>query len=262
VSHEPYSELAAAYALGALEGEERSRFEAHLRAGCPECDETLRAHGESLAGVAGELPPVAPPPSVKAALLERIAAEARPGAEPAGARAIQRPRRRWTAWQWGWASAAAAAFILVVAALGMKVDSLSREVEEARQQVAALTAQVAQQRELLAILRSPETEVVTLAGLKPSPAARGRVWWNPEAGGIFVANALPATPPGKAYQLWAIAAGKPVNAGVFDVDPKGTGGLRVKPLAGVRKVDVFAVTLEPAGGLPQPSGEMYLASKS
>jgi len=31
MSHEPYSELAPAYALGALEGEERAQFEAHLR---------------------------------------------------------------------------------------------------------------------------------------------------------------------------------------------------------------------------------------
>jgi hypothetical protein len=36
----------------------------------------------------------------------------------------------------------------------------------------------------------------------------------------------------------------------------------VPQLAGVEKVDVFAVTLEPAGGLPAPSGEMYLAGKS
>ncbi|HEY7677155.1 MAG TPA: anti-sigma factor [Candidatus Methylomirabilis sp.] len=168
---------------------------------------------------------------------------------------------RWTFRQWGWAGAGAFAVVLAMAALGMKIDSLGREVEEARQQVGALSAQVAQQRELLAILRSPETEVVTLAGLKPSPAARGRMWWNPEAGGIFVANALPAAPSGKVYQLWAIAGGKPVSAGVFDVDAKGAGGLPVKPLAGIRKVDVFAVTLEPAGGLPQPSGEMYLAPK-
>ena len=38
--------------------------------------------------------------------------------------------------------------------------------------------------------------------------------------------------------------------------------LRVPPLSGVGKVDVFAVTLEPAGGLSAPSGEMYLAGKS
>jgi anti-sigma-K factor RskA len=49
---------------------------------------------------------------------------------------------------------------------------------------------------------------------------------------------------------------------VFNVDARGTASLTVPPLPGVDKVDVFAVTLEPAGGLPAPSGKMYLAGKS
>lgn len=36
----------------------------------------------------------------------------------------------------------------------------------------------------------------------------------------------------------------------------------MKPLPGVKKAEIFAVTLEPAGGLPQPAGEMYLAGKA
>jgi len=38
--------------------------------------------------------------------------------------------------------------------------------------------------------------------------------------------------------------------------------VRVPSLPGVDRVDVFAATLEPAGGLPAPSGAMYLAGKS
>ena len=87
--------------------------------------------------------------------------------------------------------------------------------------------------------------------------------WNEHAGGLLVAAGLPSAPEGKAYQLWAIVGkNPPVSAGVFTVDTKGTGSLRVPPLSGVGKVDVFAVTLEPAGGLPAPSGQMYLAGKS
>jgi anti-sigma-K factor RskA len=33
-------------------------------------------------------------------------------------------------------------------------------------------------------------------------------------------------------------------------------------LPGVTRVDVFAVTLEPEGGVPAPTGAMYLAGKS
>jgi anti-sigma-K factor RskA len=38
--------------------------------------------------------------------------------------------------------------------------------------------------------------------------------------------------------------------------------LRVGPIPEVAQAEVFAVTLEPAGGLPAPSGAMYLAGKS
>lgn len=53
-----------------------------------------------------------------------------------------------------------------------------------------------------------------------------------------------------------------MSAGVFDVDARGTGSLQVRPIPGPAKVEVFAVTREPAGGLPQPSGETFLAGKS
>jgi len=46
------------------------------------------------------------------------------------------------------------------------------------------------------------------------------------------------------------------------VDASGTGSLAVRPLPGVASVNAFAVTLEPAGGLPAPSGAMYLLVKS
>ncbi|MEK7446986.1 MAG: anti-sigma factor, partial [candidate division NC10 bacterium] len=109
----------------------------------------------------------------------------------------------------------------------------------------------------------PTTRVVALAGAGPSPGARGRMMWHAGAGGLLAATGLPAIPPGKAYQLWAITGkNPPVPAGTFTVDARGTGSLRVPPLAGVSRVDVFVVTLEPAGGRPAPSGPMYLAGKS
>ena len=163
----------------------------------------------------------------------------------------------WLAWGGAFAVAA-----LVVGYLGWTLNALESELTEQAREVTSLQQEIARQQELLKTLISADTQVVALDGLKPSPAARGRVWWHRAAGGFFVASGLPAAPAGKTYQLWAIAGGTPLNAGVFDVDPKGTAALRVKPVAGVEKVEVFAVTLEPAGGLPQPSGAMYLAGKS
>ncbi len=163
----------------------------------------------------------------------------------------------WLAW--GGAFAAAA---LVVGYLGWTLNALESELTQRAREVTSLQQEIARQQELLKTLVSADTQVVALAGLKPSPAARGRMWWHRDAGGFFVASRLPAAPAGKTYQLWAIAGGTPLSAGVFDVDLKGSAALRVTPLAGVEKVEVFAVTLEPAGGLPRPSGPVYLAGKA
>lgn len=255
MSHEPYQELAAAYALGALEGEERSRFEAHLREGCPECETALTEYRESLVSLVAELPPVPPPPRIKAALLDRVEAAARPG------RAVERPGLGWPLWRWTLAGALATAAVAVVY-LGWRVTVLDRDLARRADELAALRTQVARQQEVLRILRAPETQLVALGGQKPSPTARGRMWWLQGTGGFFVTSGLPATPPDKTYQLWAIAEGKPVSAGIFDVDPDGAATLQVKPLPAGTRVEVFAVTLEPAGGLPKPSGEIYLAGKA
>ena len=163
----------------------------------------------------------------------------------------------WLAW--GGALAAAA---LVAGYLGWTLTALEGELTERAREVTSLQQEIARQQELLKTLVSADTQVVALEGLKPSPAARGRMWWHGGAGGFFVASGLRAAPAGKTYQLWAIAGGTPRSAGVFDVDPKGSAALRVTPLAGVEKVKAFAVTLEPAGGLPKPSGPMYLAGKA
>ncbi len=164
-------------------------------------------------------------------------------------------------WRLAWGGALVAA-ALVVGYLAWTLSALDRELGQRAAEVARLRSEVAQEWDLLRLLASPEAWVVAMEGVAPSPSARGRIWWRREAGGFFFAEGLPAVPAGKTYQLWAIAAGAPVSAGVFDVDPKGSATLRVKALPGVEKVQVFAVTLEPAGGLPKPSGAMYLAGKA
>ena len=52
---------------------------------------------------------------------------------------------------------------------------------------------------------------------------------------LFYAFDLPALPADKTYQLWFIAGGKPVPAGTFAVDARGTASLRVERVAGRRE---------------------------
>jgi anti-sigma-K factor RskA len=119
--------------------------------------------------------------------------------------------------------------------------------------------QVVRQTAQLEMFRSPASEVLLLAGQKPASAAKGKMIWDPGTGtGVFLAAGLPALPRDKTYQLWVIADGKPISAGVFKIDSRGSAEIEVGRIPDSSSINAFAVTLEPDGGLPQPSGEMYL----
>ena len=253
MNREEIGELAAAYALGGLDGADRTRFEVLLRTGDPEALAALRDFEGTLADLAAAAPET-PPPAVKAALMERIAAPRAPAGRP--------PRRGRAIWLAVLSGAMAAGFAAIVVGWSVsstyekRLDALASDAEQ-------LKAELRSQQTVIAILRDPATQVVALAGQAPAPTARARMMWHATAGGIYVAAGLPEAPAGKAYQLWAIAGtNAPVSAGVFSVDASGTGSLSVQPLPGVATVNAFAVTLEPAGGLPAPSGAMYLLGKS
>jgi anti-sigma-K factor RskA len=50
-----------------------------------------------------------------------------------------------------------------------------------------------------------------------------------------------------------------VAAGVFDADPSGRALFESKTLAGLAPAQNFAVTVEPRGGVAQPTGPIVLA---
>jgi anti-sigma-K factor RskA len=253
MTREETRDLAAAYALGALDAEDRGRFEALLRAGDADAVDALKEFETTLVGLSAEHA-VTPPASVKAALMARVAAQGR-AAAPAAA-----TRRSW--WPAVWTTVLAAGLGAVVVGLSVSA-SYEKRLDALAREAAALHDTLAREQQVVALVRDPATAIVALNGLEAAPSAHARMLWNPPAGGLLVVAGLPPAPAGKTYQLWAIAGKEPpVSAGVFSVNAQGTGSLRVSSLPGMGTVDVFAVTLEPAGGLPAPSGVMYLAGKS
>jgi anti-sigma-K factor RskA len=257
MSHEPYETDAAAYALGALDGDDRRAFEAHVGGGCGTCADFLREHAETLADVARDTTPMIPPAHVKADLLRRLAVT-----DPARA---TRRRRRWI--RWTVASAAAVvgvtAFVagLVASRYEARIGFMARETARVRadlqRQEAALRDRLAVAQGVTDLLVDPATRVVALQA-SGAPGV-GRLVWNETKGGyLFVAD-VPAPPAGKVYELWTIAGGKPTPAGVFTVDATGRA---THPVAATRSpVQVFAVTVEPEGGVPAPTGPIVLASR-
>ena len=254
-------ELAAGYALGALDAEDRARFEALLDAGDVEARAALRDFEATVRDVAAETAE-APPPAVKAALMARIDAEHRARGTVTQLQSTLRtaaPRRSpWTIVLVGAMAAGIAAI-----AVGLAVSTVyDRRIDQLGRQQMQLQQDLTRQRELVTILEDPETRVGALTGLPAAPDARGRMLWHAKVGGLLVTQGLPPAPEGKAYELWAISGkAAPVPAGVFTVDARGVGSIRVAPVEGSAGPDTFAVTLEPAGGVPAPTGSMYLIGK-
>jgi DNA-directed RNA polymerase specialized sigma24 family protein len=253
--HEPHAGRSRAYAAGALPPAERVEFEAHLAGGCASCAAMVRAHGETLADLARQAPPLAPPDGVRAELVRRVAAEAAP-------RTSWRRRRRL---RWILGSLAAVVGVAAFAAgLGAsryeaRIGAMARETArvraDLRRQHAALGDRVAAAQGLVELLLDPATRSVTLRG--PAPGT-GRVLWNEGRGGQVLVADLPPAPAGSTYALWAIVEGRPQGAGSVTIDASGRGVRALPPLdAGVRG---FRVTLEPVAGTPVPTGPVVLAS--
>jgi anti-sigma-K factor RskA len=237
MNQERLLELVPLAALGALDGEERAAFEAAL-ASSPELQRELAAYRELVGrlGLAAEerQPPVG--------LRERVLATTRPAVS------VRRP---------AWLAPALAASLMAALAGLLLVRS---ERDTARRELLALRETLASEVAFRDLVGLPETRVVDLAGLEAAPDARARVVWHSgRREGVLLASGLAPTASGKAYELWLIASGAPVPAGVFRVDASGRAVLRLPPGLDFAGVKTFAVTVEPEAGVAAPTGAMVLA---
>jgi anti-sigma-K factor RskA len=129
--------------------------------------------------------------------------------------------------------------------------------------VRAMESQLAEERETARFLASPDTATIVLAGTEQAPKARVKLAYDRRSGrALLFGYDVPPAPQGQSYQLWFIAGGKPLPGRVFEPDATGRGRWSEEvPLDG-RGASVFAVTLEPAGGVTAPTGPMVLKSVS
>jgi anti-sigma-K factor RskA len=249
--HQNWLELGEIYALGALDGRDLNEFEAHLASGCPICEAYVRETRETLILLHKSLNPEVPSAALKAHVLQRIAP---PIAAPATEGKGSSFSRNWWGLGIGAFATAAVAFVLT-----SNLNHTKSELEKTKAQLAAAQTESAQKDEQLQLLASPDIRLVDLKGLEAAPAAQAKFFWNPTARqGILLAKGLPKTSADKAYELWGIAGDEPVPAGVFSVDELGQAKFHMPALAQGKNFDKFAITVEPAAGVPKPTGPMVL----
>lgn len=108
----------------------------------------------------------------------------------------------------------------------------------------------------LDVLRSNPVRVV-MKGTSIASRSEAVVYWDRATNRVRLdPGTLPAPPPGKQYQLWAIAGGAPADAGLFEAGDE-TGLVAMRQ---VWSAEAFAVTLEPAGGSATPTLDAMYAS--
>ena len=299
MSEDRFTELAADYVLGLLEGDELLEFERHLAAGCRACETEVSAMDTMGDALAYSGPPVRPPAALRDRLMravesdlaeerQRAAAQARlkaaalaPAARPvttplspitpapapaAGAVPAPRPptaREDRGRGVFGFLDrlmpALALAGLLAAVLSGAYSLRLRDSVAALQADLERVTGEKNEMARVLDVVESTRLQVIALGGLKPSPGSTGRVLWSPDTKkALFYAYDLPQPPAGKDYQLWVIEGQTPKSEGVFPVDERGHAMHVLPEVPDPAAVGAFAVTLEPAGGVPQPTGDMFL----
>ena len=263
MSHDELRELSGGYALGALTEPERRLFEAHL-ATCAECTDDVRELAAVASGLAQAVPQVEP----SAALRARVINAATAGSQSPAVAPTSAPARsvRLFALLSAAAAVAAIALGLYAVSLQQRIRVLEEELRVASARTNDITRQLVQFRldsdralQIRKILAAPDLRRIDLAGQKVAPGAFGRAFWSPTQGLAVAFDKLPATSDDRVYQLWVIPpGGTPISAALLDLQPDGTAIALGAPGTSGR-VGTVAVTLEPAGGVPAPTGDMIVA---
>ncbi|HVG20325.1 MAG TPA: anti-sigma factor [Blastocatellia bacterium] len=282
-------QTAALYALGALSQNEASAFEAHLREGCPACQEEFEGFSLVVGTLGSSAEAVAPPTYLrdllKARLKKETQAAVRTGAPSASI--IPFPRQSKAVESQGekvrtspsrtrlpWAIAAALLIALLSSLLLWRSDrrTLQASINDSKAEAVAALREGEELRssankertraqELAqinsALAASNQYEVLSLKATENAPAtmaaSSGAVYWDKQDKRWIVTTDLPRPPEGKAYQLWFVTSGAPVSAGILEADESGHGFKVVNVPPNVEAIVAAAITLEPQSGSPQPT---------
>lgn len=172
------------------------------------------------------------------------------------------PRRRAPLLPW----LAAAASLVLLIGVGMYAASLRGRLATAEDRYQAaererfqLERRLQESDATLAAVTAPASRVIELAAARPQ-APSGRMFWDVAHNRwTFFAHHMPQTRPGREYQLWLITADqRKIPSVTFRPDAQGHAVVQATYALPADSLAAIAVTEEPAGGLPAPSGPVII----
>ncbi len=241
--HEQFADDLALYALGGLQGDERTALERHLE-GCASCRRELEQLRGDMALLALSTAGPKPPQRARQRLLDAVKHEPRERTVP-----VRPPW--WAPVPWF----AAAALALAALLLWRQNGDLRARISALQELSTKQQAQLERAREIVATLTAPDAQIVTVVKTNTPPQPQGKaIYVRDRASLIFVASNLPALPAKKAYELWLIpTTGAPIPAGVFKPDAHGSATVINPPLPVGIQAKAFAMTIEPEQGSSTPT---------
>jgi anti-sigma-K factor RskA len=249
--HEQFEDDLTRYALGELQGSERTALQAHLTQ-CAACRrEVQHLCGDmGLLGLATMGP--APPPAARIRLLSALAKEPR----------VRIARKQAQLW-WSLAPVTAAIVLAVVSVvLWRQNNALRQELAQQLTRSRQNQDEVERAREVLALLSAPDAMRVTLVATNAKPQPQGKAIYRPRTGSlVFLASNFAPLPPKKAYELWLLPTNgaPPIPVGVFKPDAHGSGSVLMPPLPRDLQAKAFAITIETETGSTTPTMPIVLA---
>lgn len=250
-------ELVPLYAIGALDDDARQAVEDFLRQATVEQQRELYEWSEVAALLPLSLSQPAPSSGIKDNLMAQIASHQESKSELSTAKVLpfkpkQSVQRQIPSWL-RMAATIALAFSSIY--LAWQNYKISEQLTNSEYKLGTL------QRQFEEFL-SPATRVIAMSGVE-TPKAHAKVVWNTEkqTWEVHITN-LPAPPVGKDYQLWYVTKDAKINAAVFSTGENGNQELKLTiPPEAIKGLSATAVTLEPKGGSPQPTGKFYLLAQ-
>lgn len=207
--------------------------------------------------------PESPSPSLR---LERGGRAAEPARdERSGAAASLPPKQSnpWTLVPWLWVAASAAfAFVQFqqIGVLSRQRDAAQVALQSATAARTKLANQLASRDSLLETLTGAKVRVVDMVATT-NMAPGCRMFWDRQTNRwTLITHDLPRVAKGRTYQLWLVtAASQKISAATFNTDARGNAVVQATYPLGENDLAAVAITEEPDGGSPQPTGTILVA---
>jgi anti-sigma-K factor RskA len=110
-------------------------------------------------------------------------------------------------------------------------------------------------------MAGPDVKIVSLSSA--NAAQMGRMFWNRQSNEwTIVVYTMRPPKPGMTYQVWLMTDSAKISAGTFQPDASGHAFMQAKYSLDRNALKAVAVTEEPAGGMPSPTGPIIASGSA